>query len=252
MGFATGFTGGVTLTLGIAYLTVLAHQRNREHQAAILRQQTYILSGIIDPLPPTFPPTRAELAAAERANFKEAAKDRWNAEVENAAKWVHSKDWNGVREDMETIASRLWGRAMGQSSVETTKVADNNPTPLRDLSTSKVKEEAREKSDSVVAAAKSAYADAKAKSSELVTKAEEKAEVTKDSIKGAIEKGVEKSKEFLVLNGAEKKLDMTLSPAEEILRQRYEGSSGPDQTVEEILAARYAPIDEKNTGAKAL
>ncbi|KAI1133400.1 hypothetical protein F5Y10DRAFT_228961 [Nemania abortiva] len=235
MGFTTGFTGGVTLTLGITYLTLLAHQRNREQQAAILRQQTYLLSSIVDPLPPTLPPTRAELAATERANFTEAAKDRWNAEVENAVRWAQSKDWTEVREDAEAALGRLWARALGKTQEDNEKGA-------------------REKNDSVAAAAKSAYADAKAKSAELASetekKAEEKAEGAKDTILGAIGKGLQKGKEVFSsaksAAGVEEKAETTLSPVEKALQERYEKPSESKQTVEEILAARYAPTDQKD------
>ncbi|KAI3322424.1 hypothetical protein HD806DRAFT_499980 [Xylariaceae sp. AK1471] len=256
MGFTTGFTGGVTLTLGVAYLTVLAHQRNREKQAAILRQQTYLLSGIVDPLPPTLPPTRAELAAAERANLTEAAKDRWNAEIENAVRWAQSKDWVEVREGVEGAISRLLVRTLGEAQEET----ERGEQKARDLA-SKAKGEAREKTDSVAAAAKSAYADAKAKSAEVASKAEEKAEETKSTVLGAIGKGIEKGKEVLdkaksAAVGAEEKVAAStsaLSPVEKALQQRYEKRSGLDQTVEEVLAARYIPIDQKdNTNLKGL
>ncbi|KAI1389476.1 uncharacterized protein F4822DRAFT_427824 [Hypoxylon trugodes] len=175
MGFTTGFTGGVTLTLSIAYLTVLAHQKNREHQSAILRQQTRLISGIIDPLPPTLPPTRAELAAAERANLIERAKDRWNAEIEGAVKWAQNKDWEEVREDAEFALARLWAKASGG------EVPEKVERDTKDIV-------ARTKSDvgSVAAAAKGAYADAKAKGSEVAAKTEEKAEQTRGSILGSI------------------------------------------------------------------
>ncbi|KAI0811995.1 hypothetical protein GGR55DRAFT_639957 [Xylaria sp. FL0064] len=261
MGFTTGFTGGVTLTLGVAYLTLLAHQRNREHQAAILRQQTYLLSGVIDPLPPVLPPTRLEAAVAERAHFTETLKDRWNAEIEHAVRWAQTKDWSEVREGVETAISRLWARGLGELREEPEKGEENGAAAAREL-TSKAQAEAREKSDSVAAAAKSAYADAKAKSAELASKAEkkteEKAEEAKGSILGAIGKGIEKGREVLgrtksAIIATEEKVDPTISPVEKALQQRYEGPGELNQTVEEALAARYTPIDEKdNTNLKGI
>ncbi|KAI0552011.1 hypothetical protein F4679DRAFT_537297 [Xylaria curta] len=261
MGFTTGFTGGVTLTLGVAYLTLLAHQRNREHQAAILRQQTYLLSGIVDPLAPVLPPTRAELAAAERANLTEAAKDRWNAEIENAVRWAQSKDWAEVREGVETAIGRLWARGLGEAQEGAEKNGEKGAAAARDL-IRKANGNASEKSDSVAAAAKSAYADAKAKSAELASKTETKVEEAKGGVVSAIGRGIEKGKEVLgkaksvVVSVEEKAEDAaapTLSPVEKALQQRYEKPSGLDQTVDEVLAARYAPIDQKdNTNLKAL
>ncbi|KAI1199662.1 hypothetical protein F5X97DRAFT_295747 [Nemania serpens] len=247
MGFTTGFTGGVTLTLGVAYLTLLAHRRNRDQQAAVLRQQTYLLSGVVDPLPPALPPTRADLAAADRANFAEAAKDRWNAEIEHAVRWAQTRDWPAVREDVEAAAARLWARALGEAREETAKAA----------------KDARENGDGVAAAARSAYTDAKARGSELASQAEKKADEAgeaKNTIIGAIGKGIERGKGFLsgaksdvVSVVADAKAESTLSPVEKALQQRYEKPSGPDRTADEVLAARYAPVHQKdNTNLKAL
>ncbi|KAI1108240.1 hypothetical protein F5Y14DRAFT_436978 [Nemania sp. NC0429] len=255
MGFTTGFTGGVTLTLGVAYLTLLAHQRNRDQQAAVLRQQTYLLSSIVDPLPPALPPTRAELAAAERANFAEAAKDRWNAEIEHAVRWAQARDWDAVRDDVETAASRLWARALGEAP-EDNAADTRKPTRENHSGSSNV---------SVAAAAKSAYADAKVTGSELASAAEKKAdeagEAAKNSIIGAIGKGIEKGKGFLsgaksdvvaVVTDAKAEPEPS-SPVEKALQQRYQKPSGLDRTAEEVLAARYTPIDQKDsTNLKAL
>ncbi|KAI0479631.1 hypothetical protein F4859DRAFT_476717 [Xylaria cf. heliscus] len=257
MGFTTGFTGGVTVTLGVAYLTLLAHQRNREHQAAILRQQTYLLSTIVDPLPPVLPPTRAELAAIERANFTEAAKDRWNAEIENAVRWAQSKDWVEVREGVETAVGRLWARVIGEAYEGAEKGEEKGTAVARGL-LRKSSEDAGEKSDSVTAAAKSAYANAKAKSAGLASKTEERAEEAKGTVLGAIGKGISKGKEVFgkaksaVLSVDEKaeKAAPTTSPVEKALQQRYEKPSESSQTVEDILAARYAPVDQQNNKLK--
>ncbi|CZR60360.1 uncharacterized protein PAC_10256 [Phialocephala subalpina] len=115
MGFTTGFTGGVTLTLGLAYLTVLAHERNRRSQAFALRTQSRVLEGLLDPTPLPPPQTRAELAREERSTVVETAKDRWNAEVENAIRWVQRTDWSEVREGAERTVSRLLGTGLEKS-----------------------------------------------------------------------------------------------------------------------------------------
>ncbi|KAI1425745.1 hypothetical protein F5Y12DRAFT_746479 [Xylaria sp. FL1777] len=257
MGFTTGFTGGVTLTLGVTYLALLAHQRNREHQAAVLRQQTYLISSVFDPLPPALPPTRAELAASERANFTEAAKDRWNYEIEHAVRWAQTKDWTEVREGVETAVSRLWARGLGEVQEGAEKVEEKGAAAARDLS-NKARAEAREKSDSVAAAAKSAYADAKARSAELASRAEEKADDAKGSVFGVIGRGIEKGREVFGKTKSaavrvEEKVEPTASPVDEALQQRYEKHGELDQSVEEALAARYGSINQKdNTSLKAL
>jgi len=128
MGFTTGFTGGVTLTLGVAYLTVLAHERNRRHQAEALRSQSRVLNALFEPayLPP--PQSRAELAREERSTLLEAAKDRWNDEIENAVRWVQRTEWSEVRERTEGAIARLIGGGL-QKSREGIEEAENLATP---------------------------------------------------------------------------------------------------------------------------
>ncbi|KAI6092115.1 hypothetical protein F4821DRAFT_224938 [Hypoxylon rubiginosum] len=232
MGFTTGFTGGVTLTLSVAYLTVLAHQRHREHQAAILRQQTRALSAIVDPLPPPLPPTRSEVAASEREHLIERAKDRWNAEVEGAVRWVQTKDWEEVREDVETAVARLWARAFSESLEK----AEQGEAKARNV--------ASETTAGVADAAKAAYADAKAKGSDAAAKTSEKAEEAKGSIFSSIGRAFGKGKEVAsqAVGIAEKKAEevsSTSSAEEKVLAQRYKGSSNLKQSPEEVLAARY-------------
>ncbi|TVY33352.1 hypothetical protein LOCC1_G008336 [Lachnellula occidentalis] len=115
MGFTTGFTGGVTLTLGLAYLTVATHERNRKSQASALRSQSQVLTSLLDPTPLPPPLTRAELAREERTTLVEAAKDRWNDEIENAVRWVQRTDWTEVREGMEGSLARLLGGGLQKS-----------------------------------------------------------------------------------------------------------------------------------------
>lgn len=122
MGFVSGFTGGVTLTLSLAYLSALHHQRTREQQGQALRAQALALQGLVEPFPPLPPPRRSEVAAAQRENAIEVAKDRWNHEIENAVRWVQRTDWIQVREDVESGVSRLWGGSEG-AELASAKVA---------------------------------------------------------------------------------------------------------------------------------
>jgi len=108
-------TGGVTLTLGIAYLTVLVHERNRRAQAEALRSQSLVLTSLLEPSPIPPPQSRAELARAERSSLTETLKDRWNDEIENAVRRVQRTDWNEVREGMEGAVARLWGSGLQRS-----------------------------------------------------------------------------------------------------------------------------------------
>lgn len=104
----------MTVTLGLAYLTVLAHERNRQSQALYLRSQSQLLNSLVDPVP-VQQPTRAEIARHSRETFVETAKDRWNGEIENAIRWVQTADWNGVREGMEGAVARMLGLGLEKS-----------------------------------------------------------------------------------------------------------------------------------------
>ncbi|RYP72505.1 hypothetical protein DL771_004145 [Monosporascus sp. 5C6A] len=245
MGFTTGFTGGVTLTLSLAYLTMLAHQRNREHQASILRQQTYAISGLYDPLPPTLPPTRAELAALERRNLVDTAKDRWNAEVEGAVRWAQTKDWERVRERLEDAVGNAWARARGRAAAVTGAEA----AELRvGEAAARTQAEVREKVKSEVAAVKDQTA----------------AGARTGGVLEAVSKGLEKGREALsnlgkTATAAESKADdkleeklSGLSPEERIITQRYQKPRPDDRRPEEIIAERYLPSDRRDDNKQKL
>ncbi|KAI0133936.1 hypothetical protein BJ170DRAFT_574444 [Xylariales sp. AK1849] len=269
MGFTTGFTGGVTLTLSLAYLTVLAHQRNRERQSAILRGNTTLISSLTDPLPPVYPPTRAELAAKGRANLLETAKDKWNAEVEGTVRWAQETDWDEVRENVETAVGRLWAKAFGEVLSEAeeaekkagvlAKQAGNEFKREVRSSTTQARSVASEKASGVADAAKAAYVDAKARGSEVLTdakargsdavnKGEQKAEEAKGSMFSAVGKGIALGKEALgfAKEKVEGKVNEKLDPVEKTLRQRYEKPSGVNQSIDEALAERYVPVDKRD------
>lgn len=108
------------MTLGVAYLTVLAHQRHRSAQAAQLRSQARVLDSLLDTTPVAAPLSRAELAREERGTLVETAKDRWNEEVENAVRWVQRTDWEEVRAGMEGAVARLMGTAPAERVKENT------------------------------------------------------------------------------------------------------------------------------------
>ncbi|KAF7549827.1 hypothetical protein G7046_g8218 [Stylonectria norvegica] len=218
MGFTTGFTGGVTLTLSVAYLSVLAHQRNREQQGQILRHQALVLQGLVDPFPPLPPPSRSEVAAAQRANTVEVAKDRWNHEVENAVRWVQHTDWVQVRERLEDSASRLWGGSSAEASAEQAK---RKIAPLLNEATASLDET----STSVAAAARGAFDKVKAEGKGIIAATREKA-------KEAVGKAVGIAEEATL---------PTLSPVERALQQRYERPEAKvNPTVADALKERCA------------
>ncbi|KAK8109799.1 hypothetical protein PG999_007936 [Apiospora kogelbergensis] len=211
--------------------------------------------------PPVHPPTRAELAALERQNLVDTAKDRWNNEIEGAVRWAQHKDWTAVREDAEGVVGNMWTRAFseaGQAGEEAKKTLAPKARDARDEARREAgwaRGAASEKAGSVAEAAKSAYAEAKTRGADAVAKGEQKAEEAKGSIFSALGSGLQKGKEAIGFAKAkaaeageklEQKVDGQSSPVEEALRQRYEGPSWTDKSVDEVLADRYTPVDKRD------
>ena len=217
-------TGGVTLTLSLAYLAVLTHQRNRRSQGDILRTQANVLNIISHdpsskqsaPLPT---PSRLELAAQERAHFVQTAKDRWNAEIEGAVQWAQTQDWAAVRESAEDSVASLFGLTAAGAQ------------------------------DGL----KSAAEQAKGKLGEA-----------KGVVAGGVASGVEKGREIVgkaktAVGIAEEKLEAKVqalpgtSAVDKALRQRYEKSNASKRTVQEVLEERYKPVEQRdNTKLRGL
>lgn len=182
-------TGGVTLTLGIAYLTVLAHERNRTAQAQQLRSQSRLLQSVLEPpnLPP--PQTRAELAREERSTLLETAKDRWNQEVEGAVRWVQRTDWDEVREGLEGSISRLLGTGLQKSRegiVEAEKQAGPKVQETVDKSRAAAQKGANQAAIGINKAAASAIAGAEKVGTEAQRLANKAGDAVKVNSDGAV------------------------------------------------------------------
>ncbi|OIW28906.1 hypothetical protein CONLIGDRAFT_633100 [Coniochaeta ligniaria NRRL 30616] len=272
MGFSTGFTGGVTLTLSLAYLAVLTHQRNRQAQSDILRAQNSVLHSLVhDPASSPASPTSLSTATVPEHHLIDTAKSRWNSEIEAAVRWAQTKDWDEVREDAEGVLARLWGTVSGSPAGEEVKKdadivrsrtvegveqaktqAKTEATQARQTTKSAL-EEARDKSQAV---ATSAVAQAKETSKSVVEAVQAKAEQGK----AAVARGIEKSKEVVehakvAVGLAEEKLEskldnslLHLNDVDRALAQRYKerGSDVLDKSVDEALAERYKPVEEQD------
>lgn len=200
----------MTLTLGLAYLTVYSHERNRQAQALYLRSQHQLLNSLVDPTPPQ-PPSRAELLRQSRSTFTEIAKDRWNDEVENAVRWVQTTDWNGVREGMEGAVARLLGLGL-QKSREGIEEAEKQAGPKVQEAVDRSKAAARKSAGQAAAgveraatatiagaerasgAAKSGFGHAAAATKEGLDKAGAKAQEVASSTKASTKKAVADTK----------------------------------------------------------
>lgn len=258
----------MTLTLSLAYLAVLTHQRNRQTQSDILRAQNSVLHSLVhDPASSPASPTSLSTATVPEHHLIETAKSRWNAEIEAAVRWAQTKDWSEVREDAEGVLARLWGTVSGSQAGEEVKkdagiVSSRTVEGVEQVKTEATQaqqttksalEQARDRSQ---AAATSAVAQAKETSKSVVEAVQAKAEQGK----AAVARGIEKSKEAvehakvavgLAEEKLESKLDNTLlhlNDVDRALAQRYEESRSDvtSKSVEEALAERYKPVENQD------
>ncbi|OAA42115.1 hypothetical protein NOR_04964 [Metarhizium rileyi] len=277
MGFATGFTGGVALTLSLAYLSVLAHQRNREQQGRSLRAQALAIQSLIDPIPQPLPPTRSEVAAAKRAEAFEIAKERWNEEVENAVKWVQHTDWYEVREGLEDRIGALWDNAFGESIEDSAVKAKSEVQSVSkkasagiDVAGSKiaskakgafqqVKEEGEDFEAKVKDNALQARLAAWREAQKAENEARQAASEAQEAVSSALEKGkkkatgvVDKVKSAVGISGADASAShatigsSATNPIAMALDQRFDKVGGDKRTVAEVLKDRYTSMDKRN------
>ncbi|KAH9839640.1 Component of the MICOS complex [Teratosphaeria destructans] len=99
--------GGITLTTTLLYLTLELHTRTRATQAALLRQQSLLVTNIVEPRPPPPPPTSREVDAGLLAT----AKDRWNAQLAYEVRRLQATDWSAVWGRVEEGVSGVWAAA---------------------------------------------------------------------------------------------------------------------------------------------
>lgn len=278
MGFVSGFTGGVTLTLSVAYLSALAHQRNRERQGQLLRAQALELQSIIDPIPLPLPPTRSEVAAEQRAAKVEVLKDKWNDEIGRAVRWVQTTDWDEVRHGATSQAGALWARVTGQTpeqSVDAAKSAAEDKARSIEQSArggfQKAKAEARSVEEAAQNKALEARLQAKKTTkdaaSTIAETAKEGAQEAGGVLSSLLGRGTEKAAELAgkakeavgLASGAVADIDgVTLttgaSAVEKALHQRFQKTAIKDtRTVAEVLQERYTPVDRRdNTNLRGL
>ncbi|KAI9738520.1 MAG: hypothetical protein M1818_005417 [Claussenomyces sp. TS43310] len=176
MGFTSGFAGGVTVTLGLAYLTVLTHERNRHSQGLYLRSQTQLLNAFLEPPPPvSAAPSRTTIVRQSHSTLIETAKIRWNDEIENAVRWVQSTDWHSVRESMENTAARLLKGGL-EKSRDGIDNAEMKAAPILHKGSEKASTSVKAAADRASASLKGGLGYAGVKAGELETATESSAE----------------------------------------------------------------------------
>jgi altered-inheritance-of-mitochondria protein 5 len=222
---------GVTLTLSLAYLVVREHQQNRALQGDMLRAQARILNTLaLDPSVPSYLApspslSRTELAAQQRANLLQSAKDRWNSEMEGAVRWALTKDWREVRENAEDSVRSLLGVPPVPKTVTYVQAVDEQAIRRVQSARPEVKR------------------DTTSVSKEITAKSTEKGQ----EIIGKAKSAVKPAKK---LSGTKPTAASTpsssMSEVEKALKQRYEKSEALSQSVQEALDARYITIAERD------
>ncbi|KAK4172000.1 hypothetical protein QBC36DRAFT_223633 [Triangularia setosa] len=240
MGFVAGFTGGLTLTLSLTYLALHTHRRNREVQSSLLRSQSQTLDTLNPLSSSTLPPRKStagyitpdgqytyvprQTLASTTTSFLEDAKARWNSEVIAAVNWAQSHS--------PTIESA--------ASDKIVDLAHNAPA---------IQKQITEASREGWQTAEKGLFRAEKTIGEVVEKTVEK---TKEAY------GKAKAKVYLAEEKLEAKLDAKLEGVSEIertLAERFDTEKREkrlERSVEEVLAERYKPIDERDFGGLAL
>lgn len=270
------------MTLSVAYLSVLAHRRNREQQGHSLRAQALEIQSLIDPIPLPLPPTRSEIAAAERAASVEVLKDHWNEEVGKAVRWVQHTDWDGVRGGVEANLNNLWAKATGQSPAENLKAAEEAVAPVAQQAKTKTQQQvgsireatrgafdtAKSTGRSVEEAAQSKALEARLKTKQEASKIGQEIKDTASEAKGGffsfLSKGKEKAAELVEIAKSTvgiaeretgKAIDgltftVGMSPVQKALHQRFAKADGSDtRTAAEVLRQRYVAIDAQDNSS---
>lgn len=260
----------MTLTLGLAYFAVHTHHRNREHQAQLLRSQSRVLDSLLEPVVPAPPPSRAQIEAARHDNLVDNAKDRWNAEVAGALRWLQRTDWTDVREGLEAGASRAWRSTFGDPEPQIEEAKQRAAAGAQEVAREAkgAWERAREKAAAATearaaelkAAAESRAAEAKrvlsAEAAEAKQAAKDAAEAGKEEGEGLLQKakkavGLAEDKIEEKAGEAKAKAENVLftgttSPVERALQQRYEQRTPTKKSVTEVLDERYLPTAMKD------
>lgn len=204
-----------------------------------------MLEALIDPKPQLQTPSRAELARQERLTLTEIAKDRWNAEIEHAVRWVQTTNWDGVRDNMEASVVRLFGGKVERAQDKIVELESAGVSKVQEA-LGKSKAAIGQGKDQAIAGVERAATSAKENLASIGT-----IDGAREAVRGAVSKGIEKGKE--VVGRAQAAVGVVVPPSslthsevEKALQERYEKSHTLDKTVEEVLEERYKPIDSRD------
>ncbi|RKF54577.1 hypothetical protein GcC1_210014 [Golovinomyces cichoracearum] len=244
MGFRRGFAGGITLTIGILYLTVKSPKYDRQAQAVTVYSQSHLRNSLCQLKTRKSQGSTLNLSRDYVSkSFVENFKSQWNEEIANLAWWINQKDWNKMRYEAGKVIYKIVRRSDEESEANQS---------LESNSLSKMNEAV----DRGKAAIKNTMATmkdgAKAKVEDSIRAAEnfttDTYEATLNSIDNVLdrEKGLTSS---TVEKTSSKLVSLSLSQPgtiEETLQKRYAGLASK-KSVEETLEDRYKPIDKNDS-----
>lgn len=255
--------GGVTLTLAVAYYSVIVHDSNRKSQALTLRSSTRTLNSIFEPL---VEPTRAELLRAERSSLLETAKDRWNAEIERTVRSIQNANWEEIWESRDLAIARLLGDNV-DGAIQGAETAGRDVKVTSSVIAEKAEKAWSEGKEKVAGKSSQISNEASSKIDQIQTKASAvgagTVDAAREAVRDAVNKGIERGNElveqaqYAVNEGIVKGKDLAekargamgagtagadaSSELERALQERYEPtpSSLLERKPEEVLAERY-------------
>lgn len=205
----------------MTYLALTSHAHTRRSQSDHLRAQAAQLNLVArDSLAPVrrdpFPPLPAEHPHNHTETVIEAAKDRWNAEIEGAVRWAQTRDWAGwEREAIEVVpeAGRQVGVVAGRVGGEVGEGVKHLGEGVKHLG-----EEAKGVVERGVERGR-----------DMVGRARARAKLAEERFEAKMDAKV-----------------LHLSDVERALAERFEKREEDTRTVQEVLAGRYRPIGEKD------
>lgn len=231
MGFVAGFAGGVTLTLAVAYYSVIVHDSNRKSQSLNLRSSTRTLNSIFDP---PVELTRAELLRAERSSLLQTAKDLWNAKIERAVRSIQSANWEEIRESRDLALARLLGDSIAESAERGVKATSSGIADRAEKAWAEGKEKVAGKTSQISNKADQLRTDA------AISRAE-KVDAARSTIEGAVSKGIEKGNELV--GEAQDAINKGIVKGRDLVgkAQAAVAEADPKSDIERALQQRYEP-----------
>ncbi|KFY15999.1 hypothetical protein V491_05472, partial [Pseudogymnoascus sp. VKM F-3775] len=194
-----------------------------------LRTQSSLLNTLLLSDPSlAYPAPDAETGRTSRATLVETAKDRWNAEIQNAVRWVQGAEWGNMKEGMEGAVAKALGTGL-EKSREEIQLAEDKAGPIAREAIERVRDGAKMGFDGTRVAAERAAARALSATSERETRFEGKTEHGLENAsataKEVWKKGREKShevaehlrlKEESIAHAAKRELERSTKAAHEI------------------------------------